>query len=90
MKMKVFELKDYEYKDFINKAMEFIFLESTYEEQVITLLSAVGSLTRHIFKIYSKEGKKVALVIDGYAEAKIPLKNRFLSIQEDDAALIVY
>lgn len=90
MKMKVFELKDYEYKDFINKAMEFIFLESTYEEQVITLLSAVGSLTRHIFKVYSKEGKKVALVIDGYAEAKIPLKNRLLSIQEDDAALIVY
>ena len=90
MKMKVFELKDYEYKDFINKAMEFIFLESTYEDQVITLLSAVGSLTRRIFKVYSKEGKKVALVIDGYVEAKIPLKNRFLSIQEDNAALIIY
>lgn len=90
MKIKVFELKDYQYKDFVNKAIEFIFLEATYEEQVITLLSAVGSLTRHIFKICSKEGKKVALVIDGYGEAKIPLKERLLSIQEDDAALIIY
>lgn len=90
MKIKVFELKDYQYKDFVTKAMEFIFLEATYEEQVTTLLSAISALTKHIFKVYSREEKKVALVIDGFAEEKIPIKDRLISIQDDDAALIVY
>lgn len=90
MKTRTFDLRMYEFKEFVKLAEEYVLEEVSHDGQGIFFYDILEYMTEKEFKIWRGFDLVVVLVIDGKGRRKIPMKKRYISIEYFDAAFIVY
>lgn len=90
MKTRTFDLRMYEFREFVKLAEEYILEEVSHDGQGLFFFNILEGINEEEFKMWSRFDLVVVLVIDGKGRRKIPLRERSISVEYFDAAFIVY
>lgn len=90
MKMRTFDLRMYEYEEFIDLAKKYVLEKASHDGQGWFFFSILNYVTEETFLDWIKLGLVAVIVIGGKAIKQIPLDKRHCSIECEDAAFILY
>lgn len=90
MKIKTLTLNRYSYERFLELAQNFVIKEISHENQGWFFIKVINGISEEAFLDWIKHDLTLALVIDGKARRKIPLKQRYAYAEEENCAFILY
>lgn len=90
MKMRTFDLVNYQYSEFVSLAREYITKESSSKRQAKYLKECLAAVDEFIFDMVKSLGQVAVITIDGLPDKEIPMKKRNFTSECSDAAFILY
>ena len=90
MKIRTFDLRMYEYEEFVTLAKNYILNKVSHDGQGWFFFNILELITKETFLDWIKLGLVITFVIDGEVPKRIPLEKRHYYTESDDAAFVVY